>query len=251
MIKRLARKPLVASLMVSKYDMQISTSEKILNAAEELFALSSYDAVSIRQITQKADVKLALAHYHFGTKEALFDAVIKRRIGLLSESRLQLLDYFSNENGGKPLSIEQIVHAFVTPYLFWHLNGGAGWRSYARIVSTLLGYNLSLLQEQFDSGAARFQQEMRRAMPDADEASIQWGFDFMVGVMCNTFSEVDRIGGLSQQLCSVEDKEQACEYLLSFIVAGLERLAANNKQNLNHSLSVLKSLNPLDNTAET
>ncbi|MCD1127625.1 hypothetical protein LPW36_16820 [Jinshanibacter sp. LJY008] len=68
--------------------------------------------------------------------------------------------------------------------------------------------------------------------------------------MCNTFSEVDRIGGLSQQLCSEEDKEQACEYLLSFIVAGLERLVANNKQNLSHSLSVLNSLNPLDNTPE-
>lgn len=230
--------------------MQISTSEKILNAAEELFALSSYDAVSIRQITQKAGVKLALAHYHFGTKEALFDAVIKRRIGLLSESRLKLLDYFNNENSGQPLSIEQIVHAFVMPYLFWHLNGGAGWRSYARIVSTLLGYNLPLLQDQFDAGAQRFQQEMRRTMPDADEASIQWGFDFMVGVMCNTFSEVNRIGGLSQQRCSVENKEQACEYLLSFIVAGLESLSANKKQTLSHSLSILKSLNPLSSDSD-
>ncbi|GKX64423.1 TetR/AcrR family transcriptional regulator [Pragia fontium] len=230
--------------------MQISTSEKILNAAEELFALSSYDAVSIRQITQKADVKLALAHYHFGTKDALFDAVIKRRIGLLSESRRQLLDYFSKENNGKPLSIEQIVHAFITPYLFWHLNGGAGWRSYARIVSTLLGYNLSLLQDQFDSSAVLFQQEMRRTLPNTDEASIQWGFDFMVGVMCNTFSEVDRIGGLSEQLCSVENKEQACEYLLSFIVAGLERLADNKKQDLSHTLSILTALNPTENLSE-
>ncbi len=222
--------------------MQISTSEKILNAAEELFAQSSYDAVSIRQITQKADVKLALAHYHFGTKESLFDAVIKRRIGQLSQSRLQLLDYFRQQNDGNPLPLEKIVHAFVMPYLFWHLNGGDGWRSYARIVSTLLGYNLTLLQEQFDVGARAFQQEMRRSMPNADEASVQWGFDFMVGVMCNTFSEVDRIGGLSGGLCTTENKEEACEYLLAFIIAGLEKLADNKKQDLNGSLDVLKSL---------
>lgn len=222
--------------------MQISTSEKILNAAEELFAQSSYDAVSIRQITQKADVKLALAHYHFGTKESLFDAVIKRRIGQLSQSRLQLLDYFRQQSGDVPLPLEKIVHAFVMPYLFWHLNGGDGWRSYARIVSTLLGYNLTLLQEQFDGGARAFQQEMRRSMPKTDEASVQWGFDFMVGVMCNTFSEVDRIGGLSGGLCSTENKEEACEYLLAFIVAGLERLADNKKQDLEGSLEILKSL---------
>ncbi|WP_159567304.1 TetR/AcrR family transcriptional regulator [Budvicia diplopodorum] len=223
--------------------MQISTSEKILNAAEQLFAQRSYDAVSIRQITQTAGVKLALAHYHFGTKEALFEAVIKRRIGLLSDCRLQLLDYFRHKNNGAPLSIKHIVHSFVVPYLFWHLNGGSGWRSYARMVSSLLGYNLELLKDQFDSAAVLFQQEMRRSMPDADEASIQWGFDFMVGVMCNTFSEVDRIGELSGMLCSIENKEQACEYLLSFIVAGLKNLAQNNKEDLADSLSILKSLN--------
>ncbi|WP_058912029.1 TetR/AcrR family transcriptional regulator [Entomohabitans teleogrylli] len=227
--------------------MQISTSEKILNAAEELFAQSSYDAVSIRQITNKADVKLALAHYHFGTKEALFNAVIERRIGQLSQSRLQLLAHFRQQNDERPLQIEQIVHAFVMPYLFWHLNGGEGWRSYARIVSTLLGYNLALLQEQFDGGARVFQQEMRRTMPEADEASIQWGFDFMVGVMCNTFSEVDRIGGLSEGLCSTENKEEACSYLISFIVAGLERLAGNHKQELSASLALLKSLTAPEN----
>lgn len=220
--------------------MQISTSEKILNAAEELFAQSSYDAVSIRRITQKADVKLALAHYHFGTKEALFDAIIKRRIGQLSQSRLHLLDYFRQQLGDTPLPLEKIVHAFVVPYLFWHLNGGEGWRNYARIVPTLLGYNLTLLQKQFDEGAYVFQQEMRRSMPRADEASIQWGFDFMVGVMCNTFSEVDRIGGLSGGLCSTENKEEACEYLLAFIVAGLEKLADNTQQNLKESLNTLK-----------
>ncbi|HGN1704537.1 TPA: TetR/AcrR family transcriptional regulator [Providencia rettgeri] len=224
--------------------MQISTSEKILNAAEELFAQSSYDAVSIRHITQKAGVKLALAHYHFGTKKELFDAVVKRRIGQLSQSRIQLLKHFLSQNDEKPLPIEKIVHAFVLPYLYWHLNGGEGWRNYARIVSSLLGYNLSLLQEQFDEGARVFLQELRRAMSNADEENVQWGFDFMVGVMCNTFSEVDRIGGLANGLCSVEDKEQACSYLIPFITSGLEKLASSSRKDLKESLSVLATLTP-------
>lgn len=224
--------------------MQISTSEKILNAAEELFAQSSYDAVSIRHITQKAGVKLALAHYHFGTKKALFDAVVKRRIGLLSQSRIQLLNHFLSQNDNHPLSIDKIVHAFVLPYLYWHLNGGEGWRNYARIVSTLLGYNLALLQEQFDSGAHVFLQELRRAMHPAQEESVQWGFDFMVGVMCNTFSEVDRIGGLSENLCSIEDKEQACSYLIPFIISGLEKLSSTAKADLKDNLALLNTLNP-------
>lgn len=222
--------------------MQISTAEKILNAAEELFSQSRYDAVSIRQITSKAGVRLALAHYHFGTKEALFNAVIERRIGQLSQSRLRLLEHLLQENDGRPLQLEQIVHAFVMPYLFWHLTGGKGWRNYARIVSTLLGDNLALLQDQFDGGARVFQREMRRSMPGADESSVQWGFDFMVGVMCNTFSEVDRISGLSNGRYTIENKEEACSYLIAFIVSGLERLANNQKQDVSGSLDLMKSL---------
>lgn len=222
--------------------MQISTSEKILNAAEELFAQSSYDAVSIRHITQKAGVKLALAHYHFGTKKELFDAVVKRRIGLLSQSRIQLLNHFLAQNDDQPLPIDKIVHAFVLPYLYWHLNGGEGWRNYARIVSTLLGYNLSLLQEQFDAGAHVFLRELRRTMHSTKEEKVQWGFDFMVGVMCNTFSEVDRIGGLTKGLCSIEDKEQACSYLIPFITSGLEQLASSPQADLKENLALLSTL---------
>jgi len=81
-------------------------------------------------------------------------------------------------------------------------------------------------------------------MPSAQEENVQWGFDFMVGVMCNTFSEVDRVGGLSQNLCSIEDKEQACSYLIPFISAGLEKLAMTSKVNLKDSLNLLKTLAP-------
>jgi len=218
-----------------------STSEKILDAAEELFAQHQYDAVSVRQITGAAGVKLGLAHYHFSSKEDLFNAVIRRRIDLLTQSRRSLLLKFLEDNNGEPLPIEKLVLAFVTPYLYWSLNGGPGWRSYARLVSSLLGYNLKLLQELFDPGAYLFLQEMRRSIPKADESGIQWGFDFMVGLMCNTFSEVDRISGLSGGLCSTANIEEACRHMASFIAAGLSALAENRQCDFASTLETLKA----------
>ena len=48
------------------------TKDKILDAAENLFSVRGFDAVSLRDITDKADVTLALASYHFGDqREAL------------------------------------------------------------------------------------------------------------------------------------------------------------------------------------
>ncbi len=219
--------------------MQLSTPEKILNAAEELFSQSGYDAVSIRQITQAANVRLALAHYHFGSKEALFNAVIQRRIGLLSKCRVELLQHYLDMSEGGPLPLEQLVQAFVAPYLYWHLHGGPGWRSYSRLVAGLLGYNLAVLKEQFDPTAQMFLRELRRSMPDASEAAVQWGFDFMVGLMCNTFAEVDRIKGLSGGHCSVENKEDACQRLVTFIVAGLSGFIENRQNTLKSTLVLL------------
>ena len=53
------------------------TAERILAAAEELFSEHGYDGVSIRDITGLANVRLALAAYHFGTKEACWSVSSK------------------------------------------------------------------------------------------------------------------------------------------------------------------------------
>src|SRR6516225_2477250 len=65
--------------------------EKILNASEALFADQPFDSVSLREITLKAGVTLALASYHFGTKEALFEAVVARRADILGRMRQERL----------------------------------------------------------------------------------------------------------------------------------------------------------------
>lgn len=48
------------------------TREAILKAARELFTERGYDAASIRQIANRADVDPALVHHYFGSKEQLF-----------------------------------------------------------------------------------------------------------------------------------------------------------------------------------
>lgn len=52
--------------------------ERLLAAAADLFARDGFDAVSVRQITSRAKANLGAITYHFGSKEALFHAVIDR-----------------------------------------------------------------------------------------------------------------------------------------------------------------------------
>ena len=91
---------------------QRTTSEKILDAAEGLFADSGYDGVSIREITKSAGVELALVNYHFGSKESLFCRVVERRAAEINAHRLELLERQSDAR-----SVESIIDAFNRPFL--------------------------------------------------------------------------------------------------------------------------------------
>ena len=63
-----------------------STRESILDTAEALFAQQGHDGTSMRQITGAAGVNLASVNYHFGSKESLVQAVLKRRLAVLNTS---------------------------------------------------------------------------------------------------------------------------------------------------------------------
>lgn len=65
--------------------------ERILDAAEELFALHGFDGVTLRSIAKKAGVDVALANYHFGKKNDLFQATFLRRAQILNDVRMQAL----------------------------------------------------------------------------------------------------------------------------------------------------------------
>ena len=67
-----------------------ATRERILDAAEALFAAEGYAGVTVRQIMKRAGADVALAYYHFESKRDLFDAVLMRRAEHLNEIRLKV-----------------------------------------------------------------------------------------------------------------------------------------------------------------
>jgi len=52
---------------------------QIMEAAEELFAEKGFDGTSVRDISEKADVNLAMISYYFGSKEKLLEALFTFR----------------------------------------------------------------------------------------------------------------------------------------------------------------------------
>jgi AcrR family transcriptional regulator len=67
------------------------TKERILDAAERLFAAHGFAGTSLRAVTKEAGVNLAAVHYHFGTKEDLLRAVLSRIVIPVNRERLEML----------------------------------------------------------------------------------------------------------------------------------------------------------------
>lgn len=58
--------------------------DRILSAAESLFAVRGFEGVSTTQIAKVAGITQPLIHYHFKNKEALWKATVARLFGQLS-----------------------------------------------------------------------------------------------------------------------------------------------------------------------
>ena len=74
--------------------METDTRSRILDAAEKLLVQYGLDATTLRMITAEAQANLAAVNYHFGSKEALIEAVFRRRLTWLNEQRIAALDAF-------------------------------------------------------------------------------------------------------------------------------------------------------------
>jgi AcrR family transcriptional regulator len=58
-------------------DVPRSTKDRILDAAEEVFAQRGFEGASTREIAARADVNISSLHYHWASKETLYVAVFR------------------------------------------------------------------------------------------------------------------------------------------------------------------------------
>lgn len=193
-----------------------TTRTKILDAAEVLFGSRGFDAVSLREITEKADVTLALASYHFKTKEKLFEDVVARRAQVLCEDRMERLGKLEAPD------VEQIVGAFMAPLFDRATGQERGWRDYFKVLGRLGESNqwLDILEQNFNETAEAFIAALCDVLPAKDRGAITRSFMMVLNLMLSTVSQHGRIDQLSDGTLKADDLKAAYPPLLAFSVAG-------------------------------
>lgn len=195
----------------------MDTKEKILDAAEELFADRGFASTSLRDITTAADVNLAAVNYHFGSKLDLLRAVFARRLGPVNAERLSRLDALEDPD------VEDVLRAFVAPLFKRLREPGDGWAKFMQLVgrthSDTNDEIRACLIEQIRVIAARFADALQATLPDLPSDVFSARFHFFVGAMAHTlaFCRHEDMPLVS----SLPGPDAILDNLIDFAVAGL------------------------------
>jgi AcrR family transcriptional regulator len=209
-----------------------ATRERILDAAEKLFAERGFYGVSIRDVTGAAEVDVALVAYHFGNKQGLLEAVFLRRAADLNDERLALLDGVLAQEGRRAPRLEDIIDAFTRPLLDRSTRGSAGWKSYFALIAEINNspeFGGVLMTRFFDPVVHRFIEAIRRVLPHCDDRDLYWAYHFLSGALTLTFAETGRIDKLSGGVCRSSDLASVHERLVPYCAAGFRALCGSGR----------------------
>ena len=198
---------------------QFSTKDRILSAAEELFAVHGFAGTSLRQVTSVADVNIAAVNYHFGSKENLVHEVFKSRMDDMSEKRLAGLRLAIEKD---PDDLEGILLAFIQPALALTLDrhGASFVRVIARAYAEKNDGLRNFLSENYGQVLREFAKAIARILPQLSKEELYWRMDFIAGAL--TYAMADF--GLIRRQPGVSEKahcEKAARHLITFAQAGL------------------------------
>ena len=204
------------------------TKEKLLDAAEKLFARTGYHGTSLRAITRAAGVDLALVNYHFGGKQGLFEAVIERRGAVLNEERLRRLAEIRRQAAPQPPSTEAVVSAFFDPILDFLEHADPGWHSYFSLLAEVNNspqWGKRLMGKTFNTTVKQFIEALMQSLPDTAPQDVYWGYNFLTGALTLSLAETGRLDVLSDGLCRSADVAALRKRLGPFVAAGLRGLS--------------------------
>lgn len=160
-----------------------STKDRILSAAEELFAQHGFAGTSLRQVTSQADVNIAAVNYHFGSKENLVNEVFRRRMDEMTADRMARLQAARRDH---PDDLEALLAAFVEPALAMAQDrngGGAFVRVIARAYAEKNDGLRKFLSDHYGHVLREFGKSIAACVPELSKEELYWRLDFLAGAL--------------------------------------------------------------------
>ena len=202
------------------------TKERILLAAQKLFAEKGFEAVSLRKITTEALANVAAVNYHFGSKEALIDEVIVQHTLPVMKERMRLLDEAEKKFQIGVVPVDVILDAFMRPFLTVMQESGESRELFCKF----MGRCMSERGDKIPTEALRIAQRVVKrvitmlsdALPDVGTEVLTWRLHFCFGVMAHTLMHEDMLKTVSKGTSGDPDFETTLQRMIDYCKGGLK-----------------------------
>jgi AcrR family transcriptional regulator len=169
------------------------TKEQIITVAEEMFAEHGFVGTTLRNIVSKAGVNIAAVHYHFGSKEELFRAVVARFAHPVVEQELNLLSEL--KAGDELPSVEAILLAMLKPSLEILSQDEDTRLIRAKFMGrcrTEPEPFQSIAYEEFAPATEAFLDVLQRVLPEQSRSQLGWKLDLVITALIRILMEAGK-----------------------------------------------------------
>jgi AcrR family transcriptional regulator len=201
-----------------------ATKERLLDAAERLFADRGFEGTSMRALAEMARTSVSAANYHFGSKLELVRAVLVRRLEPLNARWLRDLERLEAAAAPGAPALDDVVEAFLRPsFEAWRASEESELPSYRHITAQLHADPHETLAELkvelFGPLLDRYVEALQRVLPDQGPAEIRLGLQLVVGMLVHVVGGQIRIRDADRG--SDSDDEALLRRMVRFSAAGL------------------------------
>ncbi len=163
----------------------LRTRERILSAAEKLFAEQGFSGASMRGITAAAKVNLSVAYYYFKDKKSLLHAVIDRHVLPAMEEMDAMLDVARVEAGTAAIPLRRLLESLVLPRA--HCVSDAAHRFFTALMIRH-GETEKMIFEMLETKTAvlqrRFFEEFARTLPHLSPLELRFRIESFDAMLC-------------------------------------------------------------------
>lgn len=198
-----------------------ATRQRLVKAAEKLFASQGVDAVSVRAVNAAAGLGAASVHYHFGSKDDLLRAVLTDMGATVRDEIQANVDAMAADP--TPPTAEALVRAVTDPYLKLLLRQRVRGMRWVKIIAQISQEGHPMLLDAERGLPADLFDQVRRVFPrsDPDRLERRWAMSIMTFIQA--LSRADEWSRDRRGLSPAE-LELFYEDLVGFVIGGVRAL---------------------------
>jgi AcrR family transcriptional regulator len=200
--------------------------EEVICCAQALFAERGYEAISLREIAQFAQVGLGTINFYFGSKESLFSAVVVRTVREINAHRMAILSQCEQKHPDGTPKLHQVLRAVIWPIVSRAASSDLMERSVPHLIRwALVGPPAveATLRREFDKVSERLLSAILLACPGISRENAVWGFSATIAILYSRQVLDDRYAHFLDRTITSARTETAharCDRLVLFLAAG-------------------------------